>query len=294
MRASMACTDRAAVLTIAVSMSVLCAIVGPAAAQQPTKAQENALRSACSSDFRSYCSNVKPSGGAAMACLQRNAASLSAPCRKAVSAVGGGSAPAGAAPAAPAGGKAAAPPPSKAQENALRSACSNDFRSHCSSVKPGGPAALACLQRNAASLSAPCRTAVSAAGGASPAAAGSPGQAGIGSPGQTGAGSPGQTGTGSPGQTPGADVASVEWVSGRVIAFSLGKPALLLNSDIISDRTQLDLQADSELQICHYKANRILTLRGPVRALVSAEGVTAESGRAVDATAGTCRPGGNR
>ena len=263
MRASMERANHAAVLTIAVSMSVLCAIVGPAAAQQPTKAQENALRSACSSDFRSYCSGVKPSGGAAMACLQRNAASLSAPCRKAVSAVGGGSAPAGAAPAAPAGGKAAAPPPSKAQENALRSACSNDFRSHCSGVKPGGPAALACLQRNAASLSAPCRTAVSAAGGATPAAAGSPGQAGI--------GSPGQTGTGSPGQTPGADVASVEWVSGRVIAFALGKPALLLNSDIISDRTQLDLQADSELQICHYKANRILTLRGPVRALVSAD-----------------------
>jgi hypothetical protein len=76
------------------------AIIGEAAAQQPTKAQEKAIRSACRKDFMSYCKSVKPSGSAALACLQRNAASLSPDCRTAVTAVGGGSAPAAAAPAA--------------------------------------------------------------------------------------------------------------------------------------------------------------------------------------------------
>ena len=252
MRASMACTDRAAVLTIAVSMSVLCAIVSPAAAQQPTKAQENALRSACSSDFRSYCSNVKPSGGAAMACLQRNAASLSAPCRKAVSAVGGGSAPAGAAPAARG-----------------RQGCGSAAEQSAGECTPFRLqqrfqiALLECQTRRPCGVGLPaaqCRVAVRAMSNGSERSRRRKSRRGrtgrVSRDRSRGLGSPGQTGTGSPGQTPGADVASVEWVSGRVIAFSLGKPALLLNSDIISDRTQLDLQADSELQICHYKANR--------------------------------------
>jgi hypothetical protein len=72
--------------------------------------------------------------------------------------------------------------------------------------------------------------------------------------------------------------------------FARGKPALLENSDIITDHAQLDMQADSELRFCHFKANRLLTLRGPARAFVSADGVTDERGRTVDAVAGTCTP----
>jgi hypothetical protein len=143
-------------------------MVGAAAAQQPTKAQENALRSACRKDFMAHCSGVKPTGSAALACLKQHAASLSTPCRTAVSAVGGGSAAeaAGATPAStPAKEQAAAAQPTKAQENALRSACRKDFMSHCSGVKPTGSAALSCLQQHSASLSKPCRTAVSAVGG---------------------------------------------------------------------------------------------------------------------------------
>jgi hypothetical protein len=203
MQTNMVCPWRPTALKIAVSFCVLGAIASEAAAQQPTKAQENALRSACRKDFIAHCSKVKPSGPAALACLQRNAASLSSACRTAVSAVGGGPAPAGSAPAgaAPAGAApaAAAPDqpaptqaatataptqgagnqtsdqqPTKAQENAIRSACRKDFISHCSKVKPSGPAALACLQRNAASLSSACRTAVSAVGGGSAAAAATP------------------------------------------------------------------------------------------------------------------------
>jgi hypothetical protein len=197
----MACA-RLATLKVALSLCLLGAMVGAAAAQQPTKAQQDALRSACRKDFMSYCSKVKPTGSAALACLKRNAASLSTPCRTAVAAASGGSAPegAGAAPAqtpakdqaapaqaaakdqgapapTPAKDQAAPAQPSKAQQDALRSACRKDFMAHCSGVKPTGSAAVACLQKNAASLSAGCRTAVSAVGG-DPASAGTASSAG--------------------------------------------------------------------------------------------------------------------
>lgn len=190
MQTNMTCA-RLATLKVALSLCLLGAMVGAAAAQQPTKAQQDALRSACRKDFMSYCSKVKPTGSAALACLKRNAASLSTPCRTAVAAASGGSgsapAGAGAAPAqtpakdqaapaqaaakdqaapapTPAKDQAAPAQPTKAQQDALRSACRKDFMSHCSGVKPTGSAALACLQKNSASLSAGCRTAVSAVG----------------------------------------------------------------------------------------------------------------------------------
>src|SRR3954470_22808992 len=174
MEEHMTCPRRHTALKIVMSLGLLGAIVSQAAAQQPTKGQANALRSACRSDFMAHCSNVKPSGPAALTCLQRNAASLSSACRTAVSAVGADSAPARAAPG-PAAPAAAVPPPpaptnaavqqpTKGQTNALRSACRKDFMAHCSNVNPSGPAALTCLQRNAASLPSACRTAVTAAG----------------------------------------------------------------------------------------------------------------------------------
>jgi hypothetical protein len=84
------------------------------------------------------------------------------------------------------------------------------------------------------------------------------------------------------------DVAHVEYLTGRVVAFSQGRPALLDVLDVINDRTQLDLLANSELRICHYHTRRLLTLKGPVRVSVSREGVTVESGKAVITVAGSC------
>ncbi|MET0874485.1 MAG: cysteine rich repeat-containing protein [Pseudolabrys sp.] len=52
--------------------------------------------------------------------------------------------------------------PSDAQRSAIRSACRSDYMAHCSSVQPGGAAALQCLQKNIASLSSACQTAVKA------------------------------------------------------------------------------------------------------------------------------------
>jgi hypothetical protein len=85
-----------------------------------------------------------------------------------------------------------------------------------------------------------------------------------------------------------ADVAYVEDVKGRVVALSRAAPVLIDALDIISERTRLDLQTDSQLRICHYRSHRVLTLRGPARASISAAGATLESGKAVEAPPGTC------
>ena len=85
-----------------------------------------------------------------------------------------------------------------------------------------------------------------------------------------------------------SDAAYVEAVTGRVIASSEGNPTLLDVLDIIGDRTRLDLAANSELRICHYRTGKLVTLRGPLRASVSMSGVAAENGRELDSSAGTC------
>lgn len=47
------------------------------------------------------------------------------------------------------------------QQSAIKSSCRSDFMSKCSGVRPGGAEALQCLQKNVASLSPSCQTAVS-------------------------------------------------------------------------------------------------------------------------------------
>src|SRR5262245_66602228 len=66
-------------------------------------------------------------------------------------------------------------------------------------------------------------------------------------------------------QEPAADVAYVASVSGRVVALVRGTPSLLDTADVISDRTQLDVLANSELQVCHYGLQRFVTLRSEER-----------------------------
>lgn len=85
-----------------------------------------------------------------------------------------------------------------------------------------------------------------------------------------------------------ADVAYVSEVSGRVVASSQGKPTLLDALDIITDHTRLDLQANSELRICHYRSQQLLALKGPARASISRDGVTIEGSKAAAASVGPC------
>lgn len=84
------------------------------------------------------------------------------------------------------------------------------------------------------------------------------------------------------------DVAYVEDVSGRVVAFAQGRPVLLNALDIISDRTRLDLQANSELRICHYPTRQFLTLKGPLKASISGDGVTTDGDKTAAAVTGAC------
>ncbi|HEY1365000.1 MAG TPA: hypothetical protein VGF60_22340 [Xanthobacteraceae bacterium] len=85
-----------------------------------------------------------------------------------------------------------------------------------------------------------------------------------------------------------ADVAYVQSVNGRVVAFAQAKPVLLEPLDMIEDGTRLDLQKNSELQICHYRTQQVLGLTGPSRASVSGTGLASETGKPPAAAAGRC------
>ena len=168
----------------------LLALASPAASQQPTSAQRDAIRQACRSDYEAHCASVPPGGQPALACLQKNMSSLSGACQTAVGAISKSAAtpapstaapkaatsaaPKQAAPAAPTAGTAAAAPatvgaapvvPMRAitpreEIRLVRFSCGEDFRTHCSNVQLGGGRAVGCLRANAASLSPTCQSAL--------------------------------------------------------------------------------------------------------------------------------------
>jgi hypothetical protein len=212
------------------TMIILLAAATSAYSQAPTDAQRSAIRSQCRSDYQAHCASVPPGGKASLQCLQQNMSSLSSGCQAAVRAVEAPAAPkAETAPVAPAesapaastakpAAETAAPPaasnpppapkpaasvrakkPSSAQVAAIRSACRNDYQQNCADVPPGGAAALSCLEKNKANLSANCQKAVGAAGGAAapaggdaaaPAAGGAPTDATTAGPGAAPAAAP--------------------------------------------------------------------------------------------------------
>jgi hypothetical protein len=173
---------------------ILITVASPAHSQAPTDAQRSAIRSQCRADYEAHCASIPPGGKASLQCLQQNMSSLSSGCQSAVRAVEAPAAPAAetapaeSAPAAatakpdtetaapPAAAKTATAPkpaasapakkPSRAQVAAIRSACRSDYQQNCAGVPTGGAAALSCLEKNKANLSANCQQAVSAASGA--------------------------------------------------------------------------------------------------------------------------------
>jgi hypothetical protein len=141
-----------------------------AAPAKPTAQQTAAIRAACRLDFMSHCSGVQPGGAEALQCLKRNDAQLSAACRSATAAIGGG----GAGPAAPSGAAVAAPavapigpmPTLRPREAlAIVQICGVEVRSLCAGVPFGGGRIISCLAANASSLSPSCYGALSAAAG---------------------------------------------------------------------------------------------------------------------------------
>jgi hypothetical protein len=155
---------------------------GDAPAQQPSQAQLNALRSSCRSDYMAHCSSVPTGGAPALNCLKQHMPALSGGCQSAVNAISP-AAPASAVAAAPAAAPAAPPPappvmqaapaappvaapaaaaaarkpaPRQAEARAIGQACRADYRVHCAGIPPGGSASIACLKRNARTLSRGC------------------------------------------------------------------------------------------------------------------------------------------
>jgi hypothetical protein len=84
------------------------------------------------------------------------------------------------------------------------------------------------------------------------------------------------------------DVAYVEAASGRVVALARGTPNLVGASDVVSNGTRFDLLANSELRLCHYGVRRFVTVQGPARATVSADGITVEAGKTAEVSQETC------
>lgn len=54
------------------------------AAEMPSEAQKEAIKSDCRGDFIKHCSGVEPGGLPALECLEKNMASLSQACQAAV------------------------------------------------------------------------------------------------------------------------------------------------------------------------------------------------------------------
>lgn len=62
-------------------------IVGAASAQNISRAQQQALRSACESDMRAVCAGVRPGGGRLLQCIQANPEKISQGCKDAVASI---------------------------------------------------------------------------------------------------------------------------------------------------------------------------------------------------------------
>jgi outer membrane biosynthesis protein TonB len=182
-------------------------------AQGPSEAQREAIKSNCRSDYMAHCSSIPPGGAASLECLQKNMSSLSGSCASAVRAVEAPAAAPKAAeepkaepktepktekaeepkteqkvepkseaketkPAAEPKAAGGAKKPSQAQISAIKSNCRSDYPRVCAGVPTGGQAALQCLEKNKAKVSAACAKAVAAVGGSGGSAAAGGGSTG--------------------------------------------------------------------------------------------------------------------
>jgi hypothetical protein len=145
-----------------------------ATARKPGPAQRQAeaatIRRACSADYRVHCAGIAPGGSASIACLKRNARTLSRGCLQAlVSAPTVAAAHVAVPAAAAAPAPVAAPPPMepapllvtpREERFIIRSACGADFATYCGGLRPGLGRVAACLHYNRNNLSPRCQQAL--------------------------------------------------------------------------------------------------------------------------------------
>lgn len=148
-------------------LALALAVLGAAdwAAAQPTEQQVAAIKSACRSDYMSYCWSVPRGGAEALQCLKKNVASLSDPCQQAVKAAtttaaapsGSGTAANAAKPATvtkPAAAAAATSPSPAETENAAKSAPAGATSSAAAAPTQNGAANSAAPTESAAASNA--------------------------------------------------------------------------------------------------------------------------------------------
>ena len=154
--------------------SAACCNALAAAARKPGPAQRQAeaatIRRACSADYRVHCAGIAPGGSASIACLKRNARTLSRGCLQAlVSAPTVAAAHVAVPAAAAAPAPVAAPPPMepapllvtpREERFIIRSACGADFATYCGGLRPGLGRVAACLHYNRNNLSPRCQQAL--------------------------------------------------------------------------------------------------------------------------------------
>jgi len=147
---------------------------GAVAARKPGPAQRQAearaIGQACRADYRVHCAGIPPGGSASIACLKRNARTLSRGCLQAlVSAPTVAAAPASAPAPAHIAAPVAPPPPMepapllvtpREERFIIRSACGADFAAYCGGLRPGLGRVAACLHYNRNNLSPRCQQAL--------------------------------------------------------------------------------------------------------------------------------------
>lgn len=189
-------TIKLAASALFISAGLLFGLTGAALAS-PTAAQQQAIRSACPSDFQSHCAGVSPGGAAALQCLEKNVAKLSSACQSAVKAVmpaasssssnttstsTDSSSTTDSSDDSAASSDAASTDQSQDQTKSssqpaaaeptvhltlrqeiflVREACGPEFRAYCGGIQLGGGNAVNCLRAHSNKLSGACKGAIS-------------------------------------------------------------------------------------------------------------------------------------
>jgi hypothetical protein len=113
-----------------------------ARAHEAMRERMAAFNEACKGDVEQHCGSVDAGKGRVAACLRKNEAALSAPCREQLAQMD------------------AKRTHRHARMHEVAEACKEDAQQHCAQTRPGGGRLARCLKHNEAKLTAPCREAL--------------------------------------------------------------------------------------------------------------------------------------
>ncbi len=132
------------------------AAAAPPPVETPTAKQLSAIKFTCRRDFKRHCRGVTQGGPEAIACLRRNAATLTPACKTSLADIGDAAPPAGL-PLAP---SANAPNAPVVMTAVIGRACLRDLLLHCRGTGIGDGQKIACLLARSPKLAPLCRAAL--------------------------------------------------------------------------------------------------------------------------------------